>query len=148
MKKLIVLACFFTFTAFVNAQDKGRGERIKALKVAFITERLELSENEAQKFWPIYNSFEESYHKLRKQAYDKRKKENLESLSEEEAKTLLTEMSVIENQKHKLREQFTKDLLKAIPAKKIILLKATEDAFNKRMFEEYKKRRQKKEEQP
>ncbi|RIA10138.1 hypothetical protein OE09_1991 [Flavobacteriaceae bacterium MAR_2010_72] len=148
MKKLILLTCFLVLTAFANAQDKDRGERIKALKVAFITERLELSESEAQKFWPIYNTFEESYHKLRKQSYEKRKKENLESLSEEEAKTLLTEMSVIENQKHKLREQFTKDLLKAIPAKKIILLKATEDAFNKRMFEEYKKRRQKKEERP
>ena len=41
-----------------------------------------------------------------------------------------------------------KDLLTAIPAKKVVLLKITEDAFNKRMFEEFKKRRQEKEKRP
>jgi hypothetical protein len=67
-------------------------------------------------------------------------------MTEAEAKALLNDMISIENQKHKLREKFMKDLLTAIPAKKVILLKTTEDAFNKRMFEEFKKRRQEKQE--
>lgn len=148
MKKLILLSllCFLTFTAF--AQHDERRERVKALKIAFITERLGLTEREAQKFWPIYNAFEDENNNLRKEAYDKRKAENVDALTEAEAKIILNEIVSIENKRHKLREKFMKDLLTAIPAKKVILLKSTEDAFNKRMFEEWKKRRQERKEKP
>jgi len=148
MKKLITLSLLFLLTFNVFSQDKEKEERVKALKIAFITERLAFTETEAQKFWPLYNAFEDENNKLRREGYNKRKVEDIESLSEADAKVLLGEMISIENQKHKLREKFMKDLLTAIPAKKVILLKATEDAFKRRMFEEFKKRRQEKEKQP
>ena len=148
MKKLITLSLLFLLTFSVFSQHKERDERIKTLKIAFITERLAFTESEAQKFWPIYNAFEDENNKLRRQSYNKRKVENMESLSELEAKTMLNEMVSIEEQRHQLRQKFMKDLLTAIPAKKVILLKASEDEFNKRMFEEFKKRRQEKKEKP
>lgn len=148
MKKLIILSLLFFLTFNTFAQHKEREERIKTLKIAFITERLAFTETEAQKFWPIYNAFQEENNKLRRDSYDKRKVEDFESMTEGEAKSLLNDMSSIENQRHKLREKFMKDLLTVIPAKKVILLKTTEDEFNKRMFEEFKKRRQEKEKRP
>ena len=148
MKKLIILGLLFLLTFNVFSQHKEREERIKTLKIAFITERLALTETEAQKFWPISNAFEEENNKLRRDSYEKRKVENFDSMTEAEAKSLLDDMSSIENKRHKLREKFMKDLLTAIPAKKVVLLKSTEDEFNKRMFEEFKKRRQEKEERP
>lgn len=148
MKKLITLSLLFLLTFNVFSQHKERDERIKTLKIAFITERLAFTESEAQKFWPIYNAFEDENNKLRRQSYNKRKVENMESLSESEAKTMLNDMVSIEEQRHQLRQKFMKDLLTAIPAKKVILLKASEDEFNKRMFEEFKKRRQEKKEKP
>ena len=148
MKKLIILSLLFLLTFNAFSQHKEREERIKALKIAFITERLAFTESEAQKFWPIYNAFQEENNKLRRDSYDKRKVEDFDSMTEAEAKSLLDDMSSIENKRHKLREKFMKDLLTAIPAKKVILLKTTEDEFNKRMFEEFKKRRQEKEERP
>lgn len=148
MKKLITFSLLFLLTFSAFSQDKEREERIKALKIAFITERLAFTESEAQKFWPIYNTFEAENNKLRRQSHDKPKVENFEALTESEAKALLDEMVSIENQKFKVREKFMKDLLTVMPAKKVILLKATEDEFNKRMFEEFKKRRQEKKEKP
>lgn len=141
-----MLLCLLTFTAF--AQHDEKRQRVKALKIAFITERLELTEGEAQKFWPIYNTFEDENNKLRREAHNKRNAENIDALTESEAKAMLNDIVSIENKRHKLREQFMKDLLTAIPAKKVILLKHTEDAFNKRMFEEWKKRRQERKEKP
>jgi len=124
MKKLIFvsLLVILSFNAF--SQRKEKDERIKALKIAFITERLALTETEAQKFWPLYNAFEDENRKLRHQAYDKRKKENIDDLTEAQAKDLVNEIITIENQKSKLREKFMRDLLTAIPAKKVILLKS------------------------
>ncbi len=148
MKKWLTVSILLLLTISTFAQHKEREERVKALKIAFITERLALTESEAQKFWPIYNAFEEQNNNLRKEAYDKRKVENMDAISEAQAKDLVNDMISIENRKFKLREQFMKDLLKVIPAKKVILLKATEDAFNKRMFEEWKKRRQERKDKP
>jgi len=148
MKKLIILSLLFLLTFNAFAQHKEREERIKTLKIAFITERLAFTETEAQKFWPIYNAFEEENNKLRRDSYNKRKVEDFNSMTEADAKSLLDDMASIENKRHKLREKFMKDLLTVLPAKKVILLKSTEDEFNKRMFEEFKKRRQEKEERP
>ncbi|GFZ77320.1 hypothetical protein GCM10011531_03360 [Aquaticitalea lipolytica] len=141
MKKIILLLLLIgTFNA--TAQDFKNRERIKALKVAFITERLELTSTEAQQFWPIYNTFEDNTNKLRRENYENRRKTDIDNLSEQEAKVMLNDMVSVENQKSKLREKFVADLLKVMPAKKIILLKITEDEFNKRMLQEMKKRRE------
>jgi hypothetical protein len=141
MKKIILLLLLIgTFNA--TAQDFKNRERIKALKVAFITERLELTSSEAQQFWPIYNTFEDNTNKLRRENYENRRKTDIDNLSEQEAKVMLNDMVSVENQKSKLREKFVADLLKVMPAKKIILLKITEDEFNKRMLQEMKKRRE------
>lgn len=148
MKKLITLSLLFFLTFSAFAQHEEREEKIKALKIAFITDRLQLSETEAQKFWPIYNAFEDENNKLRHQAFNKRRPEDIDTLSEAKAKDLVNEMISIENQRSKLRTQFFKDLLTAIPAKKVILLKATEDAFNRRMFQEWQKRHPEKRERP
>ena len=139
--KQLLLILILAFSLATFAQDKGKRERIKALKVAFITEQLQLSTTEAQKFWPIYNAFEEDHNILRRESYENRKSTDFDNLSEQEAKAMLDAMVSIENQKSKLREKYLSDLIKVLPAKKIIKLKVTEDEFNKRMLEEMKKRR-------
>lgn len=65
MKKFILTLILFTGTfSLVKAQDtrldtkEGRYEKIQSLKIAFITQKLELTADEAQKFWPVYNLYE------------------------------------------------------------------------------------------
>ena len=48
-----------------NAQNGQRVEKIQALKIAFITQKLDLSAAEAEKFWPIYNEYEREINTLR-----------------------------------------------------------------------------------
>ena len=140
MRTLIIAFLFF---ASLNSfsQDNNRRERIKALKVAYLTEQLELSKSEAQQFWPIYNAFEEQEHELRKEKYANLKETDMSSLSEQEAKKMIEDMRSTENKKHELRENFIKDLEKILSARKIVKLKIAEDDFNKKMFVEYRKRR-------
>ena len=141
MKK-ILLILLITISVNSFAQDSNRQDRIKALKIAFITERLELTETEAQKFWPIYNAFDAENQKLRKENAIKFRKTDFESMSEQDAKKHLKEMMKTDSMRYQLRQEFVSDLLNILPAKKIIILKATEDAFNRRMMEQFKKRRE------
>ena len=61
MKKyLLILFVVLGSFAVVKAQDGGenRAEKIQSLKIAFITQKLELTPDEAQKFWPVYNQYQ------------------------------------------------------------------------------------------
>ena len=55
--KAIFTLLFLICTLFVFAQDGERGGRIESLKIAFLTKKLNLSPEEAQRFWPIYNNY-------------------------------------------------------------------------------------------
>jgi hypothetical protein len=62
MKKIILILVMALGISGVSvAQDgegeKGNGGRIEALKIAFLTKKLNLSTDEAQRFWPIYNEY-------------------------------------------------------------------------------------------
>lgn len=64
MKKLLLFVLLLTGTTSLMAQQ-NRDEKIRALKIAFLTERLQLTSTEAQKFWPVYNKYEAEVEKIR-----------------------------------------------------------------------------------
>ena len=71
MKKLLLIVSFFlTLGSAVVAQSgdddkKNPGGRVEALKIAYLTQKLNLSTEEAQKFWPIYNKYAAEIRKVR-----------------------------------------------------------------------------------
>lgn len=133
----IILTLFVSASLFAQKLDR---EKIKALKIAHITEQLDLTKTEAQKFWPIYNANEDAEDKLREQSMERRKEKRLEDLSETEAKSLLLDMEKMEKQKVAIHSKMLNELLEILPAKKIIKLYQAERSFKHKMFEEYKKR--------
>lgn len=139
MKKSILIIILFLS---LNALSQGRGEKLKALKVAFITERLDLTQEEAQEFWPIYNTYEDNERKLRMDTFEERKDLDIETLSETEANELINNFTKAENERHQLKQTFIEDIRKVLPAKKVILLKKAEDDFKRQMLEQFKRRRQ------
>lgn len=136
---LIVFAILISTVGFSQNRDDHH-EKIKTLKVAYITEKLSLSQTEAQKFWPIYNKFEDDYDALRDASSERRKSIDMENISEAEAKKLITEMNELSNNRHQLFEKYMTDLQTVLSAKKVVLLKKVEDDFKRKMFEEYKNR--------
>ena len=65
MKKyLLILLLAFGFLLNAHAQD---GEKLQALKIAWLTKKLDLSPDEAQRFWPIYNKYTEDIRAIRQE---------------------------------------------------------------------------------
>jgi hypothetical protein len=61
IKYLLILFVMLGSLSGIKAQGGGddtRAEKIEALKIAFITQKLQLTADEAQKFWPVYNQYE------------------------------------------------------------------------------------------
>ena len=89
MKKLMII--LFLATLGMNAQDR-KFEEIKAHKTAFITEQVNLTSTQAEKFWPIYNKHEQEVMALRKtqlEGFKTLRNKNVDDLSEAKAKAML-----------------------------------------------------------
>jgi len=138
--KTITSIIFVISFSLLSFSQQNR-DKIKTLKIAFITEKLDLSEKEAQQFWPIYNTFEDEQYQIRRNSYHGKNKIDFITLNEEDASALLKEMRSVESKRHALKTKYIDDLTKILPAKKIIMLEKVEDDFRRKMFEEYRKRR-------
>lgn len=144
MNKLIIsiLCIAFSATIFAQRGDKMQ-ERIKAQKVAFITERLDLSADEAQKFWPIYNAFEDKTETIRKtDLKDVRQAMRGGNLTNDEAQTVLEKLIAAEDKLHLAKKQLVNDLKKAISPQKIIALKKTEEDFKNMIIKKLGQRKE------
>lgn len=138
MKKLIFI--FLLASIAMQAQD-GKHEKIKALKTAYITEKLSLTSNEAEKFWPIYNKYDDKFHALRKkeksEIYQKLR-DRLDKMNDTEANALIDTSLSLESEQLELRKQMIAELRGVISSKKIIILKKTEDDFKRELLDRYR----------
>ena len=147
MKTKILFPIIFLLVASLSFSQgfKEKREKVKALKVAYITEQLELTTDEAQKFWPIYNAFDEKQSELRHEKMrailDRFKPGNVEKLSEKDASNSLAQMEKIEEDLFNLKKKFIKDLQGVISAKKIIKLKKAEEDFNRELLKQMREKR-------
>jgi len=146
-KLLIVSLFFITIASFgqdgpLRGRFKEKKEQIKALKVAFITTELNLTPDEAAKFWPLFNAFEVRQQEIKKQklkAYLKRTDgSSIDNLSEKEAATLLTQMESNEDELDQLKKKFVANLKGILPSTKILKLKQAEEQFSKKLLQQYR----------
>lgn len=143
LKTIVLYITIFLISASSFAQPNN--SKIKTLKIAFITEKLNLTEAEAQKFWPIYNTFNKNTSKIKREEVNKIRQEIRQhkgALSDAKANELLDRLIEAENKLFSEKIQLILKLRKVISAQKVILLKFTEQEFNRRMLERIKNMRQ------
>ena len=144
MKTLPLFILTLLLALQITAQNGNKREKIKALKVSYISEKLNLSETEAQAFWPIYNTYENNLYELRSQGVRQLKKEvreNYQTLTESRANELLNKLSTFEDRVYKERVTLRNKLKKVLPAKKILRLKTAEEGFNRKILSQYRKQK-------
>ena len=142
MKKTTTLLLAAMLAGFATpgwAQDKPANnmeivhEKLKADKKFIVAKYMELTESEAQKFWPVYDEFQKDLDQINQRLFillqsyaaDYRNK----SLTDEKAKKLLDEWIAIDNDDAKRRAAFAPQVLKALPAKKAARYLQIENEF-------------------
>lgn len=111
--------------------DEANREKLKSHKIAFLTEKLDLTPEEAQKFWPVYNQFEENVYNERenfRKSHDY-KPEDILGLSNEEASEFIDAQLIHERRLLDMRNEFTSELKKIISSQKILRLLEAEREF-------------------
>ena len=130
MKRILSLILFcLTVSIAALAQDAPKSEvqRLEAYKIAYLTKKLNLSPSEAQKFWPIYNKYQDEVKNLRIDSRQDKKSE-----IETEEKML------------NIRKKYNDEFSKALNNDKVNTLFKSEREFSLMVQKELMERRQQK----
>ena len=141
MKKIVLIILLMLGFSTAHAQDDKERERIKSLKTAFITQELNLSNKTAQKFWPIYDSYDEKRRALFHREH--RDIKNIECINEDKANDILSEFIEIEKEDYELKKRYYQELKKILSSKEIVRLHQLEEDFHRKLIKEYRARKEK-----
>ena len=135
MKTLIIVLSLFCFVNSYSQED----DDITSYKIAFITDRLDLSSKQAQEFWPIYNKHNKRYENLKKNTWSPIKDglNKIDKLSTNEAEQLLEDYRLYKKKRLEYREDYIKELLTVISPKKVMQLKKADYDFNRELLKQY-----------
>ncbi|MCH4830804.1 MULTISPECIES: sensor of ECF-type sigma factor [Flavobacterium] len=146
MKKIITFLIIILNQITFGQGREEKMEKIKTLRIAFISDKLNLTSEEAQKFWPIFNKFDDTQLELQKQKkklIHQLNTENTNSLSDKEMQNLMDQEEKIENEIRQNKRSLVKNLQGIIPNQKIIQLKQIEIEFKHKLLNQIKERKQK-----
>ena len=131
MKQMKYSIALILLLISITVSHAQRGERIEALRVAFITNKLSLTSGESERFWPIYNVYRTALTDIRKQSNADM---NLEAMSDAEAERAI--QSSIDRMEKELNlfKSLARDLKPILPARKIALLSKVERNFNEELI--------------
>ncbi len=150
---LLFIAAFLITVNTANAQQErhrygqqgnAKYEKIEAQRIAFITQELNLTPDEAQVFWPVYNEYDAKRHELKKAFKNSENlhKPEIEKLTEKEASQIL-DTQIIEAQKLlDLRKEYHARFKSVLPAVKVLQLYDAEREFQKMLIERLRQHKQ------
>lgn len=131
MNKLI-LTLLIGLTGFVplhkiHAQaNRGEAQDIETLKIAFISKQLDLTPDEAQRFWPVYNQYSRELKQMRQQFNASPEKDELRWQEDQ----------------LNIRKKYRPEFLKCIPQQKFDKMLRLDGAWKEKLRQEILRRQQ------
>ena len=136
MKWIWSFLIFVALSSSAEAQSpQNRSQQIEAVKIAFITQKLDLTPKEAEKFWPVYHNYQKEVFGLLKL-----KRESKNS-TDKSADDVLNSELAFEERLLDIRKKYKQEFSKVIPPEKVLLLYSAEREFREHLIKELKDRR-------
>lgn len=134
MKTLLFSISILAWSLASFGQSPEAMKKIQAAKIALITERLALTPEQAEKFWPIYREFGEQRREIRKEFDEARRGFNPNQASEEENKKMLQMATQVREKEFALEKQYSERILKVITSRQLNNLRKAEDDFKEMLL--------------
>ena len=143
MKPIFVASLLFFVPMFLQAQNRGPNQEIEAYKVAWLTQKLELSPDEAKIFWPIYNDWQREQLALRKERVQNlisfRKTTEIDDLSDSQVQTLITNEFNFKQRDLNIEKKYYNLLKSSLPIKVVGKYYRAQETFKKELLSRYQR---------
>jgi Spy/CpxP family protein refolding chaperone len=145
-KLLIIFVILLSIHSNAQTMREEQKDQMKTIKIGFITNELNLTADEATKFWPIYNAYDDKQFEIRHKkmrVFKDRMDTNLDAISEKDATSILIQMENNEEELYQIRKKFITNIKGILPSTKILKLKKAEEDFNRKLLQQYRSKRSK-----
>lgn len=150
-KPTLLLIVFFTFSLGVFAQgppprkaekQQEKRENFEAMKVAFITQKLDLTPEEAQLFWPVYNQYNAKLQEIRKKRKQENReaKQNFDEMSDKEVEQAVDNEIIFRQKELDIQKEYHAKFKSVLPIKKVAKLYNSEEQFKRMLLDKLKDR--------
>lgn len=139
MTRVTHICIFFCLLMTFQVSAQGDRDKIEAMRYQFISKRLELSSGESEKFWPLYNEYNDKVKAIKKnlrQSY-KRKTENM---GDKEADELVVLEIQSKQAEADLFKTYSEKIKAVIGSTKLVKLHLAEEAFKREMINSIKEK--------
>ena len=118
-----------------TAQDDINGrQRIEAAKIGMITNRLNLTTDQAPQFWAVYNEYNTKRQELNRRVRQLNNAPSRSNLNDEQLVNGLREVNSTKQKLADLDEEYMSRFLKVISPQQLTELRKTEQEFNKMLL--------------
>lgn len=121
------------------AQPVSKRDKIEALRVTFINEKVNFTAQESQAFWPLYNEYNDKLDNARK-TFRQQYVKNIDFsvLTDKEAEAYLSAELSLKQREYELYKEYFEKFKKILPVKKVALLRRAEEEFRKELIKTIK----------
>lgn len=122
-------------------QDPQVQEKIKNLRIAYISDKLGLTPDQAEKFWPVYREFSDQRKEIRKEMIEARKQIKTDNPDQAKQEELVKLGLTLKQRELDLEKTYSERLLRVISAQQILNLRKAEGDFQRIVLEQVQQRR-------
>src|SRR6478609_2031010 len=151
MKRIkdLCMLLFLLLPAFGFAQDEqevmppspDNRKKIEAARVALISERMGLTVNQAEKFWPVYHEFSTKQGELRQQLKEARKQIDPNNPDPKKDQEVVNLGFQLKQRSLDLEKDYSGRMLSIISAQQMLNLRSAEREFNRLVLNQLQQRR-------
>ena len=123
------------------AQDPKVQEKIKNLRIAYISDKLGLTPEQAEKFWPVYREFSDQRKALRMEFAKTRREVNAQNPSPTEQEEQVRLGLELKQKELDLEKDYSGRLMKIITAQQMLNLRKAEGDFQRMILQQVQQRR-------
>ena len=145
--KNIIAAVLIILMFQSRAQTPETLKKIEAAKIALITERLSLSPEQAEKFWPVYREYGAKNKEIRKGFLEVRRSFDPNTATEEENKNMLDMANATKQQQLDLEKEYSQRILNVITSRQLNNLRNAENDFKEMLLRRIKAQQMRKQQQ-
>ena len=148
------MICFFIVASVgINAQDEKQveeqlqrdpkaREKIEAARIGVITNKLGLTPEQAERFWPVYREFSEKRMELRKEFRAEQEKVKPDQATPEQKQRLIELGLNLKQRELDLEKTYSGKLLNVISADQMLNLRSAERDFQRMLINQLQQRRE------
>ena len=151
MKKILIIAFYLLSVSIAFGQDQVEvepamqdpkaQEKIKNLRIAYISDKLGLTSEQSEKFWPVYRGFSDERKLLRLEYAKSRRELNAQNPTPEDQEKQVILGLEIKQRELDLEKDYSGRLMKIITAQQMLNLRKAEGDFQRMILQQVQQRR-------